>query len=103
MPTAAAPAEEDAVEQRLRSVKGAREPARDDAAMTCHCEQCRPDDPGPTYTEAFRLECLARQVAALPTLQARRGALDRWGAKHGVDAKVELREALRRVWETRAT
>jgi hypothetical protein len=34
---------------------------------SCRCEMCRPDDPAPTYTEAFRHECEARYVAALPS------------------------------------
>jgi hypothetical protein len=37
---------------------------------------CRPDDPAPTYTEAFRQECEARYLAALPTNEHRREYLD---------------------------
>lgn len=32
--------------------------------MTCYCERCS-TTPKPTYTEKFKMECLAREVAKL--------------------------------------
>ena len=37
---------------------------------------CRPDDPAPTYTEAFRHECEAHYLAALPSNEHRREYLE---------------------------
>jgi hypothetical protein len=70
-----------------------------DAGMTtCRCERCCPDDPAPTYTRAFLIERLARDVAALPTLEERRAWLDRWYHRHGADSTRRLKDAVRRVW-----
>lgn len=32
--------------------------------MTCHCGDCS-DNPKPTYTEQFKIQCLAREVSKL--------------------------------------
>ncbi|MFD2112041.1 hypothetical protein [Thiorhodococcus fuscus] len=61
----------------------------------CRCERCRPDDPEPTDTEAFKLACLARYVL---TQADPRAWLDRWRHKHGPSLTQRLREAMRREW-----
>ena len=67
----------------------------------CRCERCCPDNPAPTYTEAYRLECQARSVAAMPSLEARRAYLDRWYQRHGKDSTERLKDAVARVFEIR--
>jgi len=68
----------------------------------CRCERCCPADLAPTYTEAYRLECQARSVAALPSLEARRASLDRWYQRHGKDSTERLKDAIERVWKEMA-
>lgn len=46
------------------------------APHACRCEQCCPENPAPTYTEAFRHECEARYVARLPSNDQRRDYLE---------------------------
>jgi hypothetical protein len=65
---------------------------------TCRCDTCCPDAPAPTWTAAFRRDCLARYVAALPTLDDQRAFLDAWFRRHGKAATAALKDAVRRVW-----
>lgn len=64
----------------------------------CRCEQCRPHDPAPTYTRAYMIECLAREIAALPTISARRERIESWEAKRGAKAGEALKAAIVRVF-----
>jgi heme exporter protein D len=58
---------------------------------------CTPS-PAPTYTEAFRLACEARYLAALPRLEARRAYLKRVEERRGRPARLQLEEALLEQW-----
>lgn len=49
----------------------------------CRCESCRPHDPAPMYTRAYMLECLAREIAALPTISERRARIESWEGRQG--------------------
>lgn len=66
----------------------------------CRCERCCPENPAPTYMEAYRLECLARAVLDLPTLDARRAWLDDWRAKHGAESTQRIKDEMRRLWNS---
>lgn len=68
---------------------------------SCRCEKCCPADPAPTYTAGFKLECLARAVLDLPTLEARRAWLAAWKAKHGTDSTIRLKDEMQRLWTLR--
>jgi hypothetical protein len=69
----------------------------------CRCERCCPDDPAPTYTRAHLIECLAREIASEPSLEARRARLASWEASHGKRWGKRVREAVKRIWsETHA-
>ena len=65
----------------------------------CRCERCCPEDPAPTYTRSFLIECLARDVAALPSLEERRAWLGRWEHNHGPDVTRQLKEQMRALWD----
>jgi hypothetical protein len=51
------------------------------SASECPCPSCRPSDPSPSYTEAYRLVCEARHVLTWP-IQDRRDYLERIEAKN---------------------
>lgn len=67
--------------------------------MSCLCESCCPHDPAPTYTRAYLIECLAREIAALPTISERRARIESWEAKRGKESGEALKAAVRRVFE----
>lgn len=56
-------------------------------ATPCQCEQCA-DDPSPTWTRAYAIECEARWLLSLP-LAFRRQYL----AKPAVSARAEMLKA----------
>ena len=56
--------------------------------MSCLCESCRPHDPAPSYTEAFKRRCLVLDIARTPTREARRERIARWRKRHG-DASAD--------------
>jgi MoxR-like ATPase len=66
----------------------------------CFCESCRPHDPAPTYTEAFKRNCLVMDIVNTPTREARRARIARWRQRHGdasADALMdEVMEAFKR-------
>lgn len=64
-------------------------------ASDCRCEMCRPDDPAPTYTEAFRHECEARYVAALPSNERRAEFL---GEVHKARGDIEYHRLRSAAW-----
>jgi hypothetical protein len=64
----------------------------------CLCERCRPHDPAPTYTRAFLIECLAREIAALPTISERRARIESWEKRHGQASGERLKAAVRAVF-----
>jgi hypothetical protein len=78
--------------------------------MTClGCNRC---EDGPVVTlhdgrvvcntcPAFKSECLARHVLALPTRDERREFLAAWGRKHGNDAGLALGDLVKSVWAAR--
>lgn len=65
--------------------------------IICRCERCMPRDPAPTYTEAFKLECLARTVLDKP-LPERRAFLADWQARHGAKRAKQLKDEMTRIW-----
>ena len=67
----------------------------------CRCERCCPNDPGPTYTRAYLIACLAREIAALPSLTQRRARVEGWEKHNGPAQSERLRDALKREWGAR--
>ena len=67
--------------------------------MTCPCERCQPDNPDPAYTKAHLITCLAREIAALPSLTERRARIEAWEKRHGEGWGAELKGAVRRAFE----
>ena len=59
----------------------------------CRCEQCT-DDPAPTWTEAWRLECEARAVLKMPTREARRDYLASIEKLRGAPGRQRLEAAI---------
>jgi len=68
-------------------------------ATECGCERCRPADPWPTYTAAYRLECMARTTIALPTLQDRRAHVAEIERQQGKAVADKLRAEVLRLWK----
>jgi len=64
----------------------------------CRCESCRPHDPAPTYTRAYMLGCLAREIAALPTISERRARIESWEERQGPEMGEVLKAAIVRVF-----
>lgn len=64
---------------------------------SCRCESCRPDDPAPTYTRAWRAECEARTVLAIPTLEERREYLAKVAEKRGTAGRQQLEDVILRL------
>ena len=54
-----------------------------------------------SYSEAWRLECEARSVMALPTLAKRQARLDLIERKRGRAAADALRDAMLAIWNKR--
>jgi hypothetical protein len=54
-----------------------------------------------TTSEAWRHECEARAIAALPTLAERRAWLDDLARKRGPAAADRIRDTLKRLWEAK--
>jgi hypothetical protein len=52
-------------------------------------------------SEAWRHECEARAIAALPTLAERRSWLDDLARKRGVFEADRIRNTLKRLWEAK--
>ncbi len=67
----------------------------------CLCESCRPHDPAPTFTEAFKRHCLVMDIVHAPTREARRARIARWRQRHGdasADALMgEVMEAFKKL------
>jgi hypothetical protein len=64
----------------------------------CGCERCRPENPDPAYTEAHRIECLARSVLAR-SLDERRAFLALFGKNNGPAMAMKLKEAIWAAWD----
>lgn len=69
--------------------------------MSCLCPSCRPQDPAPTYTEAYRHECEVRYVVSLGTQEDRRKYLAGVAKRRGLEAMSTLRNDAIRLWEKR--
>ena len=52
-------------------------------------------------SEAWRHECEARAIAALPTLAQRRAWLEDLQRKYGADRASRLRQTMAQIWATR--
>lgn len=50
------------------------------------------------YSEEWLLECLARVIMSLPTLQQRREALEKVDRKQGLEYGAKLRGIIRALW-----
>lgn len=59
----------------------------------CHCERCQPDSPKKTYSESWRVECLARELMRW-TLDERRTYLEKMDPR----TRQELEAELMRRW-----
>lgn len=55
----------------------------------------------PSDSEAWRHECEARHIAALPTLAQRREHLGEIERRRGQEAAGELRATIKRLWKAR--
>ncbi|MCK7461169.1 MAG: hypothetical protein MZU84_03430 [Sphingobacterium sp.] len=64
----------------------------------CGCERCRPENPDPAYTSAYRMECLARSVLGKP-LNDRRAFLELFEKNNGQAMAMTLKEEIWRVWD----
>lgn len=64
----------------------------------CGCERCKPGNPDPTYTAAYRLECLARSVLSR-ALDERRTFLELFEKNNGQAMAMKLKEEIWRVWD----
>lgn len=53
----------------------------------------------PTWTEQHRLECEARHVIKMPTLQDRRAYLERVELKRGKEARKYLEQEILKQWK----
>jgi len=51
--------------------------------------------------EAWRHECQAKAIAALPTLAERRAHLDGIQARHGLPARQALETTIKLLWQNR--
>ena len=69
--------------------------------MTCPCERCQPDNPAQTYTKAHLITCLAREIAALPSLTERRARIVAWEKRHGAGWGDALKGAVRQAFTQR--
>lgn len=71
----------------------------------CLCEACQPDNPGPTYTEAFRHQCECRAVARMATNAERKAYLigieKRRGAEAAQTMRMDVWKLIRRKGEKR--
>lgn len=54
-----------------------------------------------TYCEAWRHECEARAVLALPDVDSRRKYLDAVGKRRGLTARNALEDTVRELWRAR--
>jgi hypothetical protein len=59
--------------------------------MNCRCEQCLPDDPGSTYTDAYRHEKECKYLADMPSNEMRRDYLEVITKKRGEKVASRLR------------
>ena len=50
-------------------------------------------------TEQYRRECEARHVISMPTLEDRRGHLERIGIKRGEAARKQLEQEILKQWK----
>lgn len=71
--------------------------------MTCPCDQCQPDNPSPTYTRAYLMDCLASDIAQTDggNPDAIKARLGRFSQHHDPDTTQRLTEAVRRAWQAR--
>lgn len=65
----------------------------------CLCPACA-DDPAPTYTEAYRLQCEVNWVLAMKDKPTRRAYMAMVAGKRGEAAANVLSDALVRAWKT---
>ncbi len=86
---------------RKAATLGLRYSGMRNSRMSIHCRPCRPDDPWPTYTEAYRRTCLARFVAELPTREERRALINGLSKRHGQPSAERLKGEVRREFEER--
>lgn len=56
----------------------------------------------PSDSEAWRHECEARAIAAIPALVERRIYLDEVGRRRGKDAADRLRRTMSELWKLRS-
>lgn len=74
------------------------------------CLGCQRLESGPTvtlitgavvcnYCPAYKDECMARHILAMPTREQRRKFLADWGLKHGQAEGLRLADLVRAVWE----
>jgi len=66
----------------------------------CRCPSCCPDNPGQTYTPAFRAKCEARAVCRMPAIEARRQYLSLVEKYRGKASADTLRRAVASEWES---
>jgi hypothetical protein len=64
--------------------------------VRCHCESCDPENPWPTYTRAYRLECEAKGILKLP-FEERGPRLERIEKARGKAAADELKAEMIRI------
>lgn len=81
-------------------VNNADQPVYEYLRMTCPCDACRPNDPAPTYTRAYLLDCLARDIAQTDggNPDAIKTRLARFGKSHDPETTQHLTAAVRRAW-----
>lgn len=74
----------------------------------CLCPMCV-SVPAPTYSNAYRHECLDRSMAndelqmvmRQATVEGRRSVIAKFGAKHGESARRELERLVEKKWRER--
>lgn len=64
----------------------------------CGNSPCRPMTSTCTWSARFRIECLARHVAGMSSVRARRDWLAAFRARHGELAATELEALVRSEW-----
>lgn len=64
----------------------------------CKCPACQPENPAPTYTRAWALECEARWVLAMP-FNDRAPYLVEIAKKRGEAGREALSAEISRIWK----
>lgn len=66
------------------------------------CQEHKELEEKDSSSRVFRILCLARHVCSLPTLDDRRGFMDRWKEHHRSQGeRDELEKMIRHVWENK--